>query len=204
MIALPKLKSVKQEKFCLHYAETGNATESYKKAGYKYSTDNVAAVEACKLLKNPKIAGRIAEIADEIASEKIADIVEIQEYLTSVMRREQCEHAVVVLSETVSRYVPDDSGKMRKQTKTTEKPQIVAIPAKLSDANKAAETLAKLQGAFLDKKSDADMEEQRARIDKIKAETARIKGEDPGADVQDDGFLEALRGEAQEIWQNEE
>lgn len=197
---MPKLKSVKQENFCLHYAKTGNATESYKQAGYKYSTDNVAAVEACKLLKNPKIAGRIAEIAGEIASEKIADIVEIQEYLTSVMRREQCEHTVVVLSETVSKYVPDDSGRMRKQTKTTEKPQIVAIPSKLSDANKAAETLAKLQGAFLEKKSDMDKEEQRAKIDKIKAETARIKGEDPEADKQDDGFIAALRGEVDDIW----
>lgn len=197
---MPKLKSVKQENFCLHYAKTGNATESYKKAGYKYSTDNVAAVEACKLLKNPKIAGRIAEIADEIASEKIADIEEIQEYLTSVMRREHCEHTVVVLSRETSKYVPDDSGRMRKHTVKEEYPQIVAIPSKLSDANKAAETLAKLQGAFLEKKSDMDKEEQRAKIDKIKAETARIKGEDTEADKQDDGFIAALRGEVEDIW----
>ena len=40
-------------------------------------------------------------------------------------------------------------------------------------------------------RTERDNEEQLARIDKIKAETSRIKGEDPDADAQDDGFLEA-------------
>lgn len=50
-------------------------------------------------------------------------------------------------------------------------------------------------------RTERDNEEQLARIDKIKAETSRIKGEDPDADAQDDGFLEALRGEAQSVWE---
>lgn len=145
---MPALKSVKQEKFCLHYAQTGNATESYKEAGYSAKNDNVAAVSATKLLRNAKIQERLQEIADELKSEKIADITEIQEYLTSVMRREHCEHTVVVLSRETSKYVPDEHGTMRKQTVKEEYPQIVPIPAKLSDANKAAETLAKMQGGF--------------------------------------------------------
>lgn len=145
---MPALKSVKQEKFCLHYAQTGNATESYKEAGYSAKNDNVAAVSAAKLLRTPKVMERLQEIADELKSEKIADITEIQEYLTSVMRREHCEHTVVVLSRETSKYVPDENGTMRKQTVKEEYPQIVPIPAKLSDANKAAETLAKMQGGF--------------------------------------------------------
>ena len=145
---MPALKSVKQEKFCLHYAQTGNATESYKEAGYSAKNDNVAAVSAAKLLRTPKVMERLQEIADELKSEKIADIEEIQEYLTSVMRREHCEHTVVVLSKETSKYVPDENGTMRKQTVKEEYPKIVSIPAKLSDANKAAETLAKMQGGF--------------------------------------------------------
>lgn len=148
MIALPKLKSVKQEKFCLYYAETGNATESYKKAGYSAKNDNVAGVSAANLLRNSKIQERLKEIANEISSKKIADIKEIQEYLTSVMRREHCEHTVVVLSKETSKYAPDENGTMRKQIIKEEYPQIVPIPARLSDANKAAETLAKMQGGF--------------------------------------------------------
>ena len=145
---MPPLKSVKQEKFCLHYAETGNATESYTKAGYQAKNDNVAAASAAKLLRSSKVMERLQEIADELKSAKIADITEIQEYLTSVMRREHCEHTVVVLSRETSKYVPDENGTMRKQTVKEEYPQIVPIPAKLSDANKAAETLAKMQGGF--------------------------------------------------------
>jgi phage terminase small subunit len=156
VIALPALKSVKQEKFCLHYAETGNATESYKKAGYSAKNDNVAGVSAAKLLRNTKIQERLQEIADELKSEKIADIAEIQEYLTSVMRREHCEHTVVVLSKEISRYAPDENGTMRKQTVKEECPQIVPIPARLSDANKAAETLARMQGGF-DNKLQVEM-----------------------------------------------
>jgi hypothetical protein len=54
-----------------------------------------------------------------------------------------------------------------------------------------------------DKKTEMDNEEQRARIEKTKAETSRIKGEEAGADAQDDGFLEALRGETQSVWEEE-
>lgn len=68
------------------------------------------------------------------------------------------------------------------------------------DKLKVLELLGRHLGMW-DKKTDADIEEQRARIEKTKAETSRIKGEAPGEDAQDDGFLEALRGEAQSVWE---
>lgn len=141
--------NVKQEAFCLHYAKTGNATEAYRKAGYTAKTDGAIYANANRLLKNDKVRIRLKELADEIASDKIASIREIQEYLTAVMRREKTESVVVVLSSEETKYVPDKkSGTMRKQTIKKEVPQVVQIPAKLSDANKAAETLAKMQGGF--------------------------------------------------------
>lgn len=140
--------NVKQENFCLHYAKTGNATESYKAAGYQAKTEGAAYAASNRLLKNVKVQERLKELAEEIASEKIANIKEIQEYLTSVMRREKTEHVVVTLSKETTKYVPDENGTMRKQTVKEEIPKVVEIPAKLSDANKAAETLAKLQGGF--------------------------------------------------------
>lgn len=140
--------NVRQEAFCMHYAKTGNATESYKKAGYKVKNDNAAAASATQLLRNPKVQERLQELAEELASEKIASIREIQEYLTSVMRRELKDSVVVTLSKETSKYVPDENGTMRKQTVKEEVPQIVQIPAALKDANKAAETLARMQGGF--------------------------------------------------------
>lgn len=148
--------NVKQEAFCLHYAKTGNATEAYKEAGYTAKSAGAIYANANRLLKNDKVQARLKELADEIASDKIASIKEIQEYLTSVMRREHKECVVVTISEKRTSYVPDESGTMRKQTIETETPQIVEIPARLSDANKAAETLAKMQGGF-DNKLTVDL-----------------------------------------------
>lgn len=140
--------SVKQEAFCMHYAKTGNATESYIAAGYKAKDNNVARANAARLIANDNIKKRLQELAQEVKNDKIADVQEIQEYLTSVMRREKMENAVVTISTKTSFYKPDDEGKMRKYTEETEIPQLVEYPTKISDANKAAETLAKMQGAF--------------------------------------------------------
>ena len=87
--------NVKQEAFCLHYAKTGNATESYKQAGYDAKTQNAVYANANRLLKNDKVKARLAELAEQMATEKIADIREIHEYLTSVIRGETTEDVVV-------------------------------------------------------------------------------------------------------------
>jgi phage terminase small subunit len=89
------LLNVKQEAFCLHYAKTGNATESYKIAGYNCKNDAVVAASAVRLLNQVKVKARLQELADQMATEKIADIREIHEYLTSVIRGETTEDVVV-------------------------------------------------------------------------------------------------------------
>lgn len=85
----------RQEAFCLHYAKTGNATESYKQAGYICKMDSATSASARRLLQTPKVKARLAELAEEMASEKIADIREIHEYLTSVIRGETTDDVVV-------------------------------------------------------------------------------------------------------------
>lgn len=124
--------NVKQEAFCLHYAKTGNATESYKQAGYVCKNDNAAGASARRLLLNAKIKARLKELAEEMASDKIAGIREIQEFLTTVIRGETTEDVVVTegCGDGVSEAVI-------KQIRTPSKDRI-----------KAAETLGKMQGAF--------------------------------------------------------
>lgn len=98
-------------------------------------------------------------ILEGIKSERIADAQEVMEYLTSVMRREKKECVVVTLTKEKSEYVPGEDGKPRKHTTKEEIPQIVEIPAKLSDANKAAELLGKRYSLFTDKvELEADMD----------------------------------------------
>lgn len=45
------------------------------------------------------------------------------------------------------------------------------------------------------------VEEQKARIAKLQAETAKITGDD-GDDTVDDGFIEALKGQVDSVWQD--
>ena len=123
MVELP----IMQEAFCLEYAASGNATDAYKKAGYKTKNDNVAAAAAARLLRTVKVQERLQEIAKEVAAPKIADVKEIQEFLTAVMRQEKKEEEIVVAGDFA-------------ETKEKTPP--------ISTAIKAAETLAKLQGAF--------------------------------------------------------
>ena len=126
------LSNPKWEAFCLHYAQTGNASEAYKKAGY--TTKNARSIYSnCnRLLKNDDIKKRLAELTKEMASEKIATAKEIQERLTAILRSEQTEEQVVV----------EGCGDGISEAK------IVKRQAQLKDIIKAGELLARMQGAF--------------------------------------------------------
>lgn len=81
-----KVLNEKQIKFVLNYKKTGNITHSAIDAGYSKKT---AHVQGCNLLKNPKIIAYMDAISERLESDKIADIQEVMEYLTSVMRGEK-------------------------------------------------------------------------------------------------------------------
>lgn len=119
--------TVRQEKFCLEYAKSGNARRAYIAAGYSVKKESSADVLACNLLKNVKVKQRLAELAEEAKNASIADIVEMQQILTAIMRQEMEEEIVVDGME-----------------KTTKKPAI-------RDIINAIEKLGKMQGAFVDK-----------------------------------------------------
>lgn len=131
-----ELKSKKQEKFCQLYAATGNATQSFKDAGYSWKSENGARVAASNMVnKNPNIVARLAELAEEAKTDAIADIQEMQSILTQIIREELDEERLMSegQGEGYSRIV-----KMRQR-------------ASLKDRLKAIELLGKMQGAFIDK-----------------------------------------------------
>jgi phage terminase small subunit len=59
--------TVKQEAFCLAYIETGNASEAYRRS---YSAEKmkqeVIAIEASRLLDNPNVTLRVAELQQSV------------------------------------------------------------------------------------------------------------------------------------------
>ena len=126
--------SAQQEKFCIEYAKTGNQRQAYINAGYKCNTDGAIDSNASRLLKNDKVQARLAELTEEIKNASIADITEMQQTLTTIIRQQLDEEIVVACYE----------GNMSQPMKLRKKPAI-------KDVINAINTLGKMQGAFIDR-----------------------------------------------------
>ena len=127
-----RLKNEKHERFCQEYAKSLNATESYKKSGFKSKNEESIRRMGSKLLSRVDIKQRIRELTEPLDNKAIADIQEIQEMLTKTMRGEMTEDRVVV----------EGCGDGISEAK------IVKTEIQPKDRLKAAETLAKMQGGF--------------------------------------------------------
>lgn len=77
----------RQKKFAIYYAESGNATDAYRRA-YKTHNDDTARANGCNLLANPSISAYIQQLTEEIDSKQIAKAREVLQYLTGVFRGE--------------------------------------------------------------------------------------------------------------------
>jgi len=75
--------TVKQEKFCINYFESGNATDAALVAGYSKHT---AAAIAGENLQKPIIIERISALQKKAESAKIATVQERKEILTEILR----------------------------------------------------------------------------------------------------------------------
>ncbi len=77
--------NIRQKAFVDEWLKCGNATEAAIKAGY---SKKYAGTNADKLLKNTKIATYIAERQKQIEDSRIADVSEVLQFFSSVMRGE--------------------------------------------------------------------------------------------------------------------
>lgn len=141
--------TAKQKRFCDEYLIDLNATQAAIRAGYSEKTARAIGNEN---LTKPYIKEYIEKRMAEKEAELIADQNEVMKYLSSVMRRDLKESVVVTLQNKTEKWVKDEeTGKLKKQTVTEESPAVVEIPARLSDANKAAELLGKAYGLYTEK-----------------------------------------------------
>lgn len=75
--------TLKQQKFCDFYLETGNASEAARLAGYSEKTANRIATEN---LSKPVIKEYMKLRLEELESKRVASITEIMEFYTNVLR----------------------------------------------------------------------------------------------------------------------
>ena len=126
--------TIKQKAFANYYIELGNATEAYIKAGYKASKREIAEVEGCKLLRNPKVEAYLEEREKQIENDRIAKAEEVLAFLSASLRGEVLEE--VVSTESIDGMV---------------KPVILKKQLSAKDRIKAAELLGKRYALFTEK-----------------------------------------------------
>ena len=79
--------STNQELFCVEYAATGNAIESYKKAfGLQAIPDDKASTYAQELLANPVVKQKIIRLHDITAPKDVLTKTQILEELSQIVR----------------------------------------------------------------------------------------------------------------------
>ena len=133
--------SEKQKLFCLEYIKDNNATQAAIRAGYSKKTAYAIGSENLKKLEVQEYLKKIMESKD---SELIASGDEVLQTLTRILRREEKEHIVITCKVKKSYF--DENGK--KVIEESEEPQVVEIPTKIFDVNKAAESLGKSHQLF--------------------------------------------------------
>ena len=128
----------KQERFVDYYIETaGNATEAARKSGYAKSTceDAPSWLNPRETQFKPYLKEAIDARLAELKTKRTADATEVVEYLTSVMRGEPEDEAVVVVG------LGDGVSQARK----------VNVKVSTRDRTKAAELLGRVYGLYTDK-----------------------------------------------------
>lgn len=119
--------NARQKRFCDEYLIDCNATQAAIRAGYSPKT---AKVTGAKMLTNANLKAYIDEQLERIHNEKTADVQEVLEYLTAVMRGQHTEQTLQLIGDGVQK--------------------IADIDVSAKERLKAAELIGKRYGMFKD------------------------------------------------------
>lgn len=203
----------KQRLFVMEYLRDFNATRAAIAAGYSKKSAHVVGWET---LRNPKVQAEIQRYKEQRTSELGLDV---QRIIVEYMKIAFADITDLLEFGQKDEPLYDNEGNPAIDPKTGEpmtyKRNYVSfknsdeidgtvvgevrqgkdgVSIKLHDKMKALEKLEKYVG-FL-------TEEQRLKLEKTKLEVAHLRGEDE--QQEDDGFLDALDGKVEQIWDNED
>lgn len=167
-----KKLSAKQEKFCLEYIKSHNATEAAINADYSEKT---ARIQGSQLLTKLNIKNRIKELSDAVEKQDVADAAEIRKTLTSILREKADEDVVCTVG----------IGQGESIIKHTRK------GASIRDRMKAAELLAKMLGVSEPKDEGENENNGKQVVDKltdalVDRKVTGIDGDGDGEEDEDD------------------
>ena len=199
--------------FCIYYLKYHNKVKAYQKV--KPNTPyNSACVMASRWSKQPAVIEEINRLKKELYEDALLDPHDIvQKYidiafadLNDYLEYGQEEVPVIIKNPDTG----EDEVLKRTVNMVKFKESVFADGTILSEVkqgrNGASIKLADRMKAldWLSKHMNLATEEQRAKIDLIKAQTRKIAIDDEKEEIEDDGFLEALNASAKEDWEDEE
>lgn len=212
----------KQRLFCIHYIRCFNATKAYQRAyacGYE-----AAMINGSRLLRNDKVKEEILRLKQERLNREFLSEADIFQKYMDIAFADITDYMIFGTEEVpvMSMYGPvkikdPETGKEKPLTKivntvrfnnSSEVDGTILSEVKQGRDGasiKLADRMKALQ--WLSDHMDLGTEEQKAKIAQIKAQTeiTKLKAQkDENEKIEDDGFLEALKGTAAEDWKNEE
>lgn len=76
--------NIKQQRFAEEFIWNANATQAYKRAGYTAGSDEIAAVEGHKLLRNPKISAEVSRLQAQLSHETKVEVKDLVKELAKI------------------------------------------------------------------------------------------------------------------------
>lgn len=190
-----------QQLFCLYQSRMFNYTKAYMKA-YPGCTYASAAVLGSRLMKNPVIRKEIEQLKQnhmnremlkqEDIFQKYMDIAfaDINDYMSFGQEEIETDYGPRMVNSVRLKESDQVDGTLITEVKQGRD----GVSVKLADRMKAIDWLADHM--------DIATAEQKAKIEQIRAKTAIMSGTSE-EETEDDGFIEALKGEVADVWEEE-
>lgn len=168
----------KQRLFCLHYVRCFNATKAAVKAGYSPET---AMEQGYQLLHKTSVRGEIQRLKQNRLNRKMLDEDDIFQKYMDIAFADMNDFAEI--SAGMVHIKPDLDGTLLSELSDTPS----GVKVKLADRMKALQ--------WLTDHMDMATEEQRARIDQMKAQTKRLSGTESKEELEKlDKVLDEIKG----------
>lgn len=190
-----------QQLFCLYQSRMFNYTKAYMKA-YPGCTYASAAVLGSRLMKNPVIRKEIEQLKQNHMNREMLKQEDIFQKYMDIAFADMNDFMSFGQEEIETDYGPRMVNSVRlKESDQVDGTLITevkqgrdGVSVKLADRMKAIDWLADHM--------DIATAEQKAKIEQIRAKTAIMSGTSE-EETEDDGFIEALKGEVADVWEEE-
>lgn len=175
--------------FCIYYLKYHNQVKAYLKVKPK-SPYGSACVMASRWFKEDAVQEEINRLRKELYTEALLDPVEIVQKYIDVAFYDVTDYATFNGDTVILNDSKNVDGTIIQEVKQGKE----GVAIKFADRMKALD--------WLSKHMNLASEEQKAKIDLIKAQTQKITG-DEDTEIADDGFMDALNDTATEDWADE-